>query len=61
MNLDKIDKSYVSPYDKFLFEFDMTHEKSASQQKEIAKHKKIANLRDNVQAQASEKEIWEEF
>jgi hypothetical protein len=41
-----IDKAYVSPYDRFLFEFDATHEKSASQLKEIKKHERIFALRD---------------
>ncbi|HBI21026.1 MAG TPA: hypothetical protein DDY37_00300 [Legionella sp.] len=41
-----IDKTYVSPYDRFLFEFDATHEKSASQLKEIKKYKRIFALRD---------------
>lgn len=41
MNSNDIDKAYVSPYDKFLFEFDATHSKSASQLKEINKHKRI--------------------
>lgn len=41
-----IDKTYVSPYDRFLFEFDASHEKSASQLKEIKKHQRIFALRD---------------
>ena len=41
-----IDKTYVSPYDQFLFNFDATHEKSASQLKEIKKYKRIFALRD---------------
>lgn len=43
-----IDKFYVSPYDKFLADFDVKHTKSDSQLKEIKKHQRIAMLRDNV-------------
>ncbi len=43
-----IDKAYVSPYDRFLFEFDACHEKSASQLKEIKKHERIFAMRDEA-------------
>lgn len=56
-----IDKAYVSPYDKFLFEFDATHKKSASQVKEIQKHERIAHMRDNKDYQEDKSEIWTEF
>lgn len=42
-----IDKAYVSPYDRLLVQFDATHEKSASQLKEIKKHEWIFERRDN--------------
>jgi len=61
MNNDDIDKAYVSPYDKFLFGFDTTHEKSASQLKEIAKYRRIFALRDEAQADSEQKEIWSDF
>ncbi|KTD74442.1 CBU_0585 family protein [Legionella tucsonensis] len=61
MNSDDIDKAYVSPYDKFLFEFDATHNKSASQIKEINKHKRIFLMRDNKDYENKKDEIWEEF
>lgn len=61
MNSDDIDKAYVSPYDKFMFEFDATHNKSASQMKEINKHKRIFLMRDNKDYQNENNEIWEEF
>ncbi len=48
MNSNDIDKSYVSPYDQFLFEFDACHEKSASQLKEIKKHQHIFTQRDTA-------------
>lgn len=56
-----IDKAYVSPYDKFLYTFDNHHEKTASQLKEIAKHQRIAELRDNAKACQSENELWGAF
>lgn len=43
-----IDKAYVSPYDRFLYEFDACHEKSASQLKEIKKHERIFAQRDEA-------------
>lgn len=61
MNSDDIDKAYVSPYDKFLFEFDATHNKSASQIKEINKHKRLSLMRDNKDYKSETGEIWEEF
>ncbi|STY30558.1 Uncharacterised protein [Legionella wadsworthii] len=61
MNSDDIDKAYVSPYDKFMFEFDATHNKSASQIKEINKHKRIFLMRDYKDYQNENNEIWEEF
>lgn len=61
MSNTDIDKAYVSPYDKFLAEFDATHKPSASQQAEINKARRIAFLRDNRQSQNKEGEIWEDF
>ena len=61
MSNNDIDKAYVSPYDKFLFEFDATHSKSSSQVKEIAKHKRIAKMRDDQDYVEKKGEIWEEF
>ena len=48
MHPKAIDKTYVSPYDRFLAEFDDTHEKTASQQAEIQKAQRIAKLRDKA-------------
>jgi hypothetical protein len=56
-----IDKFYVSPYDKFLREFDVKHEKSASQIQEIEKHKRIAQLRDYPIEEQAEGKIWAQF
>jgi hypothetical protein len=56
-----IDKAYVSPFDKFLFGFDATHEKSLSQLKEIKKHKRIAMLRDNPDMVSGQEVIWQDF
>ena len=56
-----IDKAYVSPYDKFLFEFDAKHEKSASQIVEIKKHEEIARKRDDKNYLEQSSELWTEF
>ena len=61
MNNQDIDKAYVSPYDEFLFEFDVNHPKTLSQLKEITKNKRIAFLRDNASSGEGESTIWEEF
>lgn len=59
-NID-IDKFYVSPYDKMFHGFDRTHELSESQKKEIAKHQRIAKLRDNADIADDDNVIWEDF
>ena len=46
MNKRDIDKAYVSPYDQFMYKYDFEHDLSPSQEKEIKKHQRIANLRD---------------
>jgi hypothetical protein len=56
-----LDKAYISPYDKFLFTFDAEHEKSASQQKEIQKHRRIAQLRDKERAHNDQSGVWDAF
>ncbi len=61
MSVLDINKAYVSPIDKFLFEFDATHEKSASQLEEIRKHQRIAALRDTSRTEGEEVVIWESF
>lgn len=61
MSTNDIDKAYVSPYDKFLYGFDASHNKSESQLKEIKKHERIAMLRDNKDYQGEAGEIWEDF
>lgn len=45
-NLKEIDKSYISDYDKFLYEFDKKNTPSQSQLDEKKKHAQIAKLRD---------------
>lgn len=46
--IEDIDKAYVSEYDTFLTAFDKEHPiKSLSQQAEIAKHRLLAEKRDN--------------
>lgn len=61
MSTIDIDKFYVSPIDKFLYKYDATHEKSASQVKEIEKHARIALLRDDANAREEDSEIWSGF
>jgi hypothetical protein len=61
MDTIDIDKAYVSPYDKFFFQFDATHDKSESQMNEFKKHAHIAKMRDDKNYQEGEGEIWEEF
>lgn len=61
MNNKDIDKAYISPYDKFLYEFDATHTKSASQLKEIEKHQRIALMRDDKNYEDNSSGIWEGF
>lgn len=57
-----IDKAYVSPYDRLLATFDATHEKSASQLKEIEKHAFIFERRDNPIASSEvNDDIWTNF
>lgn len=61
MSAMDIDKFYVSPYDKFLREYDSKHVKTTSQIKEIDKHARIAHLRDEkIQTQDQDK-IWSDF
>ena len=56
-----IDKFYVSPYDKFMRQFDVTHELTPSQVKEIQKHQRIAELRDHSIETDGKKTIWSDF
>ena len=44
--MSKIDKHFVSEIDKKLAEFDATHQKSAAQQAEYDKYRRIYQLRD---------------
>lgn len=61
MSNQDIDKAYVSPYDKFLRQYDKTHEKTPSQLKEIKKHERIFKLRDDANASEETSTIWKEF
>lgn len=58
-------KPYVSEIDQFLKTYDQQHpEKSASQQKEIAKHQRIAQMRDCIKPKeetAPVDDIWKDF
>lgn len=59
-NVD-LDKAYISPFDRFLYEFDVTHPKSESQLKEIQKFARIFALRDEVQPEGNADKIWTGF
>lgn len=61
MSNNDIDKAYVSPYDRFLFAFDATHEKSESQLREIKKFQRIFSLRDHASSEERKDEIWKDF
>jgi hypothetical protein len=61
MSTPDIDKAYISPYDKFLYTFDANHTPSASQQKEIKKHQRIAKLRDQATPNTSDDKHWDGF
>ncbi|MCC5792116.1 MAG: hypothetical protein JJT82_05845 [Legionellaceae bacterium] len=56
-----IDKFYVSPHDYMFHAFDREHALSDSQKKEIAKHARIARLRDDADAQDQNSILWEGF
>jgi hypothetical protein len=61
---NRILKHVVSDEDRFIHRFDFEHQKgkSRSQQKEIAKHDRIARLRDEaVVEQDTLDEVWREF
>lgn len=63
MNQNKILRNYVSDLDKFLNEFNKTHDVSATQRKEIDKHRKISQLRDTASKAGTEPKhkLWEGF
>ena len=60
MNINDVDKAYISPYDKLISEFDATHPKTNSQLQEIKKHQRISKLRDNAEDEQDDT-IWEGF
>lgn len=61
MSKMKIDKEYVSVIDKFLQQAEHTNRKTPSQNREIRKHQRIFESRDNKHSDESHTEIWEEF
>lgn len=61
MHKDKLAKGYISDIDKFLMEFDENRPNSESQTKEINKHNRIFQLRDDPNAASPESAIWEDF
>jgi len=56
-----INKAYISPIDYFLYAFDQSHEKTASQQAEIKKYQRITYLRDDAHPVEQVEIIWEDF
>lgn len=50
-----MDKSFVSPMDRFLQQFNTQHKLSRSQAKEVSIHEQIANERDHTQTKANPK------
>jgi hypothetical protein len=61
MHPPDIDKAYISPYDKLLYKFDVSHALSASQINEINKHKRIAQLRDVAATNKDDTILWDKF
>lgn len=64
MSTNKILKNYISEIDQFMQEFDKQHPGlSLSQQKEIAKAKRVAKRRDEAvsASAAAPKKIWKDF
>ncbi|HSW69163.1 MAG TPA: CBU_0585 family protein [Gammaproteobacteria bacterium] len=62
MGSNKNFSNYVSDIDCFLQDYDKKHpELSKSQQKEIAKLKRIYRLRDDKNAGDLSSELWDEF
>lgn len=56
-----MDKSFVSPMDRFLQTFNATHKPSLSQIKEIKTHEAIATERDQSQAVTQKNKVqWPE-
>jgi hypothetical protein len=54
----KINKSYVSPIDVELAEFNQVHPKSPAQLAEIRKYARIYELRDHPIQEEKKKDIW---
>lgn len=54
MDKQPVDKAYISPIDRFIHEFNASRPLSASQQKEVEKHRRIAELRDKPEASSKE-------
>lgn len=63
--LNPLKRQYVSDIDQLLNEFDHSNpSKSRAQQKEIAKHARIAQLRDHAlpsEISSEDETIWEKF
>lgn len=56
--MSKIDKHFVSEIDKKMAEFDVTHQKSAAQQAEFNKYKRIYQMRDVPTECTDQDDFW---
>ncbi|NKB46613.1 MAG: hypothetical protein GKR77_02390 [Legionellales bacterium] len=56
-----IEKNYVSKVDQFINDLNQQNPASESQQREIAKHQRIAQLRDQVTSDETQSTLWEDF
>lgn len=57
----KIQRNYVSEIDQYLQLVTKQQIPSKSQQKEIAKHQRIAQLRDDANSLDAAQNVWDEF
>ncbi|GAB4393186.1 MAG: hypothetical protein Tsb005_10400 [Gammaproteobacteria bacterium] len=59
--LHKIDRNYKSPEDELLKTLRKKFSLSASQVREINKHKLIAKKRDHADTRSDDSKLWENF
>jgi hypothetical protein len=56
-----LEKNYVSKIDRFIQELEQNNPPSSSQQREMAKHERLARLRDEKAPVEDESTLWKEF
>jgi len=62
-------KNYISALDKLLYEYDHHHELNPAQKREVEKHQRVAEKRDNPEREPTiirpyqwdDPQIWEGF